>query len=778
MEQGPVSARIVGLWERPRIRLALGASLAAGIASTAIPLARVPGFESALAANVLVSVLGGVIGVAAARQERDLAQGDGPVGIEASPSALTATLRATFATFVLTAATIVPFAAAAAVAGLLGPSCSITAGLPWYPALPLPSAFLAAALGVACGASFEARRLPGLLYGAILLASLAVSAWPLATGPQSFFYNHLAGFVPGPLYDELVRLEAPLVAYRRLTVAWGAAVVFAVALLWRRGRLGLPRARPAAILLLLASLALVLAGTVSRHEAGWEQTDASVEEALGGRFEGERCTVVHPRELDRDSLRRFAGECDHRVDQLETFFGINAIRPKVFLYRNRAEKRRLVGAASTQFAKPWLGQIHVDDRGFPHPILKHELAHLIAGPLGRAPFHVPAAAFGLLPLQGLIEGAAVAADWPAGELSIHEEARGLRELGLAPRLDRILSATGFWSESASRAYTYAGSFVRWLVETRGAQPFGRLYRDGDFAAAYGAPLPALIQEWEAYLDSLELPARASALMERRFRRPAIFRRPCAREVAALSSEAGAALASGDGARAAEIYAKCANLDPGDPAFLQAQATAYVKAGEPARIAALLEALERHSARGDALRAGLRTSLADAWAKEGRFDEAATWYQEAAALEVDEGALRSLAVKLEAVGDPALAAVVLPFLDKGSDAKLFAIRDKLESHPDFATGWYLLGRRLYQRGEYAGALAALDHAPADSLLPSLVFEADRIRALSLMALDRDAEACALLDRLSHSGEPHQRPVAADLLGLCRHDERRALRGIGR
>src|SRR5690606_14520895 len=134
-------------------------------------------------------------------------------------------------------------------------------------------------------------------------------------------------------------------------------------------------------------------------------------------------------------------------------------------------------------------------------------AHLVTGTIGRPPFGVTAVLGGLLPVQGLVEGAAVAADWPTGELTVHEQARAMRVLKLAPPLPRIMSATGFYGESASRAYMYAGSFVRWLVEERGAGAFARVYRDGDFHAAYGTALPALVAEWEAWLDGEPLSER-------------------------------------------------------------------------------------------------------------------------------------------------------------------------------------------------------------------------------------------------------------------------------
>jgi len=763
MEQGPISVRIARLAKRPGARRAMLAAGAAGIATPLlVPLARVPGYESALAANLAVAIVGGALGIAAARQERE------PAGaFDASPSGTTAALRATAAASALASLAIAPFLLASLAAGLLGTACSVTAGLAWYPVLPLPSAILASALGVLCGAASERRAVPGLLYAAVAVGALILSLWPVAFGPQSFVYDHLAGFLPGPLYDEVVRIRPPLLVFRSLTLAWAGAVVGIVALCWRGGRLGLPRWRPGAIALLVASVALAITGGLRRSDDGWEQSASSLERILGARAEGRRCTVIHPRELERRATALFVDECDARVEEIQRFFGVEAPRLTVFLYRTQREKGRLVGASGTQFAKPWLGQIHVDVRGFPHPILKHELAHLVAAPLGRAPFGVPATLLGLMPIQGLVEGAAVAADWPAGELSVHEEAKALRTLGLAPRLDRILSATGFWAESARRAYTYAGSFVRWLVDTRGPQAFAALYRDGDFEAAYGEPLPRLVESWESFLDGIPLPDRARVLAERRFRRPAIFRRPCAREVADLVAEAGAALSAGDPARAAEIYSRCYTLDPGDPAHLRAQASAWARAGEPDKVESLLAALDGHRSRSDALAASMQALLGDALAAKGDMDEARAAYSLAESLEADDGALRSLAVKLEAIGDLDRARAVLPFLETGTDARLFAVREWLAEHPGYATGWYLVGRRLQQRGEPDAAVTAIDRALAGPLPEALVFEAARLRAVALMEAGRLQEACPALETLATEAAPHQRPVAEDLLGLCRH-----------
>lgn len=762
MQRGPVAARMIGLGRRPRVRLALGSALFFGVLSPLVPLAAVPGYESALIANVVVGLLAGVLGIASARQEREIERGP-----NASPTAVTAVFRGVFAAFGLAALAIVPFVLASAVAGLLGAPCSITAGLGWYPILPLPSAFFGAALGFLCGAASERRRVPGVLFAAAVFAGLLATSLPVLLGPQVFLYNHLLGFLPGPLYDEVVQLQRPLVIYRLLTVAWALGLTSLAALCWRGGRLGRPALRPVSAVTLAVCIAVAMAGWSERHEIGYAQTNASVEAKLGGRSEGDRCTVIHPRAMKRAAVERFTEECDARVAQLEAFFGTRAQRPTVFLYAHREQKRQLVGASGTQFAKPWLGQLHVDDRGYPHPVLKHELAHLVAGAIGRGPFGVTAVLGGLLPVQGLVEGAAVAADWPAGELTVHEEARAMRVLGLAPTLPNILSATGFYKESASRAYTYAGSFVRWLVEQRGAKAFARLYQDADFHAAYGTELGALVAEWEQWLDGQPLSERARVVAERRFKRPAIFRRPCAREVADLNAEAGDALRAGDADKAVALYGRCAELDEGDPGYLLAQARALAEDGRAERVEALQPALDAHRSVDDLLRARMLVALGDAWAYRGEALRAADAWHKAGLLQIDRGGQREIDVKIEAVSDAEFAAAVLPFLDEGSDARLLAVRDLLERRPEYATGWYLVGRRLVARDEPALALTHLDRALAGQL-PSAQIEreARRQRALALMALDRHAEAEAELVAVLDHGDPGERLETADLLGLCR------------
>ncbi len=56
-----------------------------------------------------------------------------------------------------------------------------------------------------------------------------------------------------------------------------------------------------------------------------------------------------------------------------------------------------MGAADTFIAKPWRREVYVQAGGYPHPVLGHEVMHVIAGAFARGPFRIAGGAGGLLP---------------------------------------------------------------------------------------------------------------------------------------------------------------------------------------------------------------------------------------------------------------------------------------------------------------------------------------------------------------------------------------------
>src|SRR5678809_1138996 len=95
-------------------------------------------------------------------------------------------------------------------------------------------------------------------------------------------------------------------------------------------------------------------------------------------------------------------------------------------------------------AKPWRREIYLDHRAFPHSSLRHEIAHAIASAFGDPIFGVAAQrTLGVPTLisPGLVEGLAVALDWPGGyeRLTPHESVRAMQAMGFTPTISELLS---------------------------------------------------------------------------------------------------------------------------------------------------------------------------------------------------------------------------------------------------------------------------------------------------------------------------------------------------
>ncbi len=729
---------------RPALVAAAAAGLAAGLAASALPLLDVPGWELGELGALLGALAGAPLGIGAAR---------GQLRREV-PSATRAAGAAAAAAMVLQAALAVPVFARAAFAS----PCSATAGAAFVPVLALPSALAASALGVAAGLAARGRRLRAtLLYALVLLGSLGASLAAAWSGPGAYVLDHLLGSWPGPVYDEALRVDERLALFCAGTLAWAAALTAAAELGLRLA--GRRPARAAA-----ASLALALAAWAGAHALlvarGRLATRAAIAEALGGRRTGERCDLFYPAEKPAAEAERLARDCEFEATEVAAALGMaRAPRVAVYLYRDAAEKRRLVGAGRTDYTKPWLGEIHLSDAPAPHPSLRHELVHALAAPFASGPLKVPAR--WLVSVRaGLVEGLAVALDLPRGEWTAHEWSRAMRDLGLMPRPGALLGPGGFFSAPQARAYTVAGSFLGFLIERHGAEPVRRLYGGASFEQAFGCPVEALEREWSAFLDGVAVPAELRASAEARFRGEGLFARRCVREVAGLEARAAQEAARGRVASAAAGWRRAAALS-GDPAYLLVAGEALRRAGLSAAARETCgEALASAGERRPALRAAALGALGDLdWAAGDRSGAAAR-YRGALALDPERAAARLLQAKLAALADPALAAEVAPWLlGRGDPAVALARLTRSEA----PLGRYLAGRAFLARGAPRLALPALEQALAGPLpSPDFALEARRLAAEARCAsgdFDGGAAAFRALARAADREADRLRALAA-------------------
>src|SRR5437016_4639417 len=499
----------------------------------------------------------------------------------------------------------------------------------------------------------------------------------------------------------------------------------------------------------LACVLGVACGFVAPRRAGWLYAAVfagSLASALWPVVRGPQVFVLHfPREKKDEERALLARDAENDVRAVARFFGIPpGPRIEIYLYRSAEEKRILIGAAETSFTKPWLRQIHTNDAPVPHPILRHELVHAIGAQVADGPWGVPG---GLVPKMALVEGVAVAADWPPGEFTLHEEARALDDLHRLPDLRRLFRRGFFYAESGPRAYTAAGSFLRFIWETRGPAAFFRLY-----ASPESMDLPSLVPEYLRFLQGLREPERAVALATQRYSAPPIARKRCPHEVAALQRQAQAAR---DPQSAAEIWARCANLEPDDPALLASLRRAQLAAKDPAAAERTEAKALAHPTLSPPLRAQILTDSGDAAWKAGDVSRALALYEEAAQLPQTEPAERGLAVRLRAVRDPQSWPALRPLLAENNNAPeiLLHLRDLDLARPRDGLAAYLLAKQMQNRGAWAECATFAASALRRELPgPLFVQEALRMRGIAAWHTADDASARAAFLALGKDAPP--------------------------
>jgi len=679
---------------------------------------RVPGYELALALSVLHGLLGGPLGIAAVRIDRQAGLGH--------PA------RAVLAAVALCWLALVPPFLTATVLTLATSPCSPWATVEFFPVLTLPSSLVSVCLGGLVGVSCSRVWTQALGWLGVVTLSAAHTAWPLVFGPQAYAYNHLAGYLPGPLYDEELHLPRALLFFRLGTLllashAWLHLV---------------PSSRWARVGLAITAAAFV-ALEASGPTLGFRMNDETLAAALGGRRETPELILRYRAGTDEREVDRMLADARFRAWQIGRFFGASPPGPvTIYWYPSPEEKQRLVGAAHTQFSKPWRREVHIHSMGFPHPVLKHELVHALAAPWGTPPFGVAASHWGLWPDMGVVEGLAVAADNPIDELTLVGWAAAMKRRGLLPDVRVLLGPSGFYAAPAARAYTAAGAFLRFLTETSGGERTRRLYRDGDFTAAFGRSLEALATEFEHALDAMPVDEAAEHQALGRFRHGSLFERPCAREVALLAEAA----AHQPPPVAIEAWRRCRALQPAEPSHVLAEVRVLLGLGRSEAAAQVLDAQllrleEEPVAWADAALTRVEVALTD-----GDLERARALLERILTEEPSPAVERTARVRLAGLGGKQSEAAALRQAFEGPvAARLQALREASASG-----SWavlYMLGRTLYREAAWGEARAWLERAEHAPGCPTVV--AREARRLAIEAAS-GADDCASVRRLAAPG----------------------------
>lgn len=729
-----------------------------------LPLFGGPGYESALAAGI---VLPFAVAIATALEIAAMPRAPGAASGSPRPAASFERGLVNGGVYALAAYGLT------LLHGLRVGFCDLPLGSAHFALGPAPGALLAGAYGALVGELARGRRWRRLF--AVLLAlagplgSMLFSVGRFYASPMVFAYDPFAGYFSGTLYDTVVDFSG-LVSYRAGTLATLLAGFVFARSLGRdgAGKLTLSGRRRGGALVVgalagVASAASMIEGDRLGH---WE-TPTSIEKTLGARASGERCEVIHARGMRPADIARFVRDCDAHVAAGERYFEIEG-PPKitVYLFADAAQKAALMGAADTYIAKPWRHEIYVQAAGYPHGVVGHELMHVLAGSFGRGPFRIAGSALGLLPNPGLIEGAAVAAAPPEGDLTPQQWARAMKDLGLLPPLDRLFNL-GFLGQNASTAYTVSGAFVGWIHDRYGAAALRAWYGGRSLAEVTGVPFATLESTWRGELDALTLPDAARAQARARFDRPAIFGRTCPRIVDACKSAGDRLHNGGDEQGARAKYEEVLRLDPRDGSTPISIARSLIAEGRVDEgLGALARIAEGAGGRRDVRDRALE-ELGDQALAAGRGAEAVRRFEEVAARTVDEDRLRTFEVKIAAAKDErgraAIVALLVGTRGRGPDKMLAMERLAAWSAADPTDGLplYLIGRHYFGASQFEEAAERLDRALAARIrLPRVATEAVRLRMVTACGLgDKDRAEALFRHYAASAGLSEARRLAA-------------------
>ncbi len=630
--------------------------------------------------------------------------------------------------------------------GLRSGFCDPWGGSVFYAFGPGVGAMLAGGWGAVAGefaGRVKRRRLVAVLLAlAAPIASVLVALVRFYTSPMVFAYDPFVGYFSGSFYDTIIDFSG-LYTYRVGTVATLAAAAV-VALHLERTKsgklvfrfLGRPGLLVLGIGCAIASLSLNIYG----YRFGHWHTAGTIKAQLAAPVAVGRCDVFAARGIPRADVERFARECDAHVIEQEAWLEMKGPeRLSAYLFADSAQKGSLMGAADTYIAKPWRKEVYLQQNGFPHPVLGHEIAHVMAGAFARGPFSVAGNLAGLWPNPGLIEGIAVATSPHEGALSPREWARAMKDLKLLPRLERLF-ALGFYGENSTVAYTASGAFVGFVKERHGAGAVRAWYGGGSLPEITGLSWESLEKAFLDDLEGVSLPDAAMAQAKARFDRPGLFSRRCPHIVDACRRRADEQRNRGDDEGVMETVEQWMTLDSGDAGARVALARTLVRLGKVDEGKAALEAIVAEERFTRYVRDRALDELADLALSNGETERATTLYREVMSRSLDENELRTLDVKLEAARNPrarqAIVALLIGTGGRGPDrvraAEALSVWAATNAEDGLAD--YLLARGSINAMQFEEAAGRLDKAMARGLpLTRVAAEAERLRLVAACAI---------------------------------------------
>ena len=349
--------------------------------------------------------------------------------------------------------------------------------------------------------------------------------------PQIFAFNPIVGFFPGFTYDESLHVVQRLLVYRCAVLAATGLIIAISVWIWNTRFYGKVFYQYLEIGLVAFLTPVVIVVFLFSDRLGFSSSEQFIRQKLAGNYRTAHFEIVYPAgSISRDRIEQIGKLHELYYEVLTEELCLNSANPiTTFIYSTPEQKGRLIGAANTDIAKPWLRQIHINVSDV-EPGLKHEMVHVLAADFGWTPLRIGSN-------SGLIEGVAMALE---GSSTIGDKldrtAALIFAVGMKPDVESLFSFWNFAKSPSAVSYNIVGAFCRFLIDTRGIDRFKMLYRSGDFQGIYKQNLNTLVDEWKNSLTKNIVTEPDTIKAKYFFRRTSIFGKECARVLANINSD--------------------------------------------------------------------------------------------------------------------------------------------------------------------------------------------------------------------------------------------------
>jgi len=580
---------------------------------------------------------------------------------------------------------------------LIKGDCYIKEGSLFFLLIPTISVFFSTSVGLFWG-YFLGRK--GIIIGLATIFIIAIYAlWKLYYGISLFVFNPIFGFFPGPLYDEAIPITLTLIISRITVLLWGIAILLVLRIAEGLNK-NLIRIWDALFFIILTIVIITV--HLNGSEIGISYTrDYITQNVLSGAVETENFTIYYdPGSPGAKDIELIAMDHEWRYKQIKETLKVKPdAKIKSYVYPDTETRKKLIGAGETTIANPVHNEIHLIYDSFPHPVLKHELVHVMAGEFGNDVLRIS-------PKIGLLEGIAGAVDWRGQKYTPHQWSKVMIELGIAPQIEDI-TGFGFWYAPAEVGYTLMGSFSKYLIDTYGIEKYKSAYKTGSFSE-YGKNVDELAREWNEFLKLVEAPPETKAIAEARFSRPSIFQAKCPRKIAELKNRGYKDFDEDNYHDARKNFSNALEYNNSDPALIYWLAYSHYYDGNFDRA---LEISRSSSPETQIEKDLLRNLEGNTLWQTGNSEEAQLTFIDLLSHQLTESAKRELEIKLTAIkADPEVQKNIRQFFGTRDEVlQLNSLQNAILADPLFAPSYYLKGRLFYNKGEVEKAVPALIRA---------------------------------------------------------------------